>query len=253
MTAWLCSLFSLVQFKMVSMCLEKPVQFKMVSMRSEKPVQFSSRWYSCTQKSLFSSVQDGIHALRKACSFELKMVSMCSEKPVQVKMVSMRSEKPVQFSSRWYPCAQKSMFNSVQFKMVFMHSEKPVQFKMVSMCSEKPVQFSSRWYPCAQKSPYALHPVSQKFPQRHLWNGSNVCLICVSTAWFAFRLRGGQAGCRTLQRLQQNLLHFVQAGRNTDAASRHSATAGHVWKGRSVVLSVIPFRTEYNCWTCLER
>ena len=27
------------------------------------------------------------------------------------------------------------------------------------------VQFSSRWYLCARKSPYALHPVSQKFPQ----------------------------------------------------------------------------------------
>ena len=27
------------------------------------------------------------------------------------------------------------------------------------------VQFSSRWYLCAWKSPYALHPVSQKFPQ----------------------------------------------------------------------------------------
>ena len=39
------------------------------------------------------------------------------------------------------------------------------------------VQFSSRWYVCAWKSPYALHPVSQKFPQRCLSNGSNVRLI----------------------------------------------------------------------------
>ena len=38
-------------------------------------------------------------------------------------------------------------------------------------------QFSSRWYLCARKSPYALHPVSQKFAQRCLWNGSNVRLI----------------------------------------------------------------------------
>ena len=30
------------------------------------------------------------------------------------------------------------------------------------------VLFSSRWYLCARKSPYALHPVSQKFPQRCL-------------------------------------------------------------------------------------
>ena len=39
------------------------------------------------------------------------------------------------------------------------------------------VTFSSRRYQCARKSPYALHPVSQKFPQRCLWNGSNIRLI----------------------------------------------------------------------------
>ena len=38
-------------------------------------------------------------------------------------------------------------------------------------------QFSARWYLCAQKSPYALHPVSQKFPQHCLSNSSNVHLI----------------------------------------------------------------------------
>ena len=39
------------------------------------------------------------------------------------------------------------------------------------------LQFSSRWYLCTQKSQYALHPISQKFPQYCLWNSSNVCLI----------------------------------------------------------------------------
>ena len=38
------------------------------------------------------------------------------------------------------------------------------------------VQFSSRWYLCPRKSPYALHPVSEKFPQRCLWNSSKVRL-----------------------------------------------------------------------------
>ena len=38
------------------------------------------------------------------------------------------------------------------------------------------VQFSSRWYLCVRKIPYGLHPVSQKFPQRCLWNGSDVRL-----------------------------------------------------------------------------
>ena len=39
------------------------------------------------------------------------------------------------------------------------------------------VQFSSRWYLCAWKSPYVLRLVSQKFPQRCLWNSSNICLV----------------------------------------------------------------------------
>ena len=37
--------------------------------------------------------------------------------------------------------------------------------------------FSSTLYLCARKSPYALHPVSQEFPQLCVWNGSNVRLI----------------------------------------------------------------------------
>ena len=36
------------------------------------------------------------------------------------------------------------------------------------------VQFSSRRYLCTQKSPYALHPVSQKFSQSRLSNGSSI-------------------------------------------------------------------------------
>ena len=39
------------------------------------------------------------------------------------------------------------------------------------------VKLSSRWHLCARKSPYAPHPVSQKYPQRCLWNGPNVRLI----------------------------------------------------------------------------
>ena len=42
--------------------------------------------------------------------------------------------------------------------------------------STLPVHFNSRWYICVRKIPYALHPVSQKFPQLRLWNGSNVLL-----------------------------------------------------------------------------
>ena len=37
------------------------------------------------------------------------------------------------------------------------------------------VQF--KLYLCARKCPYALHPVSQTFPQRCLWNNSNARLI----------------------------------------------------------------------------
>ena len=39
------------------------------------------------------------------------------------------------------------------------------------------VQFSSRWYLCARKSQDTLYPVSQRFLQRCLGNGSNVRLI----------------------------------------------------------------------------
>ena len=53
------------------------------------------------------------------------------------------------------------MWGSFRIKLVFFWS----------------VQFNSRWYLCARKSPYALHSVSQKFPQRFLWNGFNVRLI----------------------------------------------------------------------------
>ena len=47
----------------------------------------------------------------------------------------------------------------------------------VCVCVLSSVQFSSKWYLCAWKSPYALHPISQKFPQHRLWNDSSVWLI----------------------------------------------------------------------------
>ena len=58
-----------------------------------------------------------------------------------------------------------------------------MQAGTVKTCSSDDVaisaQFSSKWYPCARKSPYnyALHPVSQRFPQPCLWNSSSVRLI----------------------------------------------------------------------------
>ena len=38
------------------------------------------------------------------------------------------------------------------------------------------VLFIWRWYLCARKCPHALHPVSQRFPQCCLWNGSSIRL-----------------------------------------------------------------------------
>ena len=43
-------------------------------------------------------------------------------------------------------------------------------------CCRFTILFSSIWYLCARKSPYALHPFSQKFPQRCLWNDPSVRL-----------------------------------------------------------------------------
>ena len=48
--------------------------------------------------------------------------------------------------------------------------------RYMQLYTDSSVQFSSRWYLCARKSPYALHPVSQKLPQRCLSGGSNVRL-----------------------------------------------------------------------------
>ena len=51
------------------------------------------------------------------------------------------------------------------------------------------VQFNSRWYPCARKSPNALHPVSQKFPQRCLCNVSVPVTMAVSHPFKKDRLK----------------------------------------------------------------
>ena len=51
-----------------------------------------------------------------------------------------------------------------------------VSLRTIRASITETVQFSSRWYLCARKIPYALHPVSQKFPRRCLWNGCNVRL-----------------------------------------------------------------------------
>ena len=45
------------------------------------------------------------------------------------------------------------------------------------MAMTQTVQFSSRWYLYSWKGPYALHSVSQKFPQRCLWISSSVWLM----------------------------------------------------------------------------
>ena len=54
----------------------------------------------------------------------------------------------------------------------------PLNIYMHICMAGSSLQFSSRWYLCTQKSQYyALHPISQKFPQRCLWNSSSVRLI----------------------------------------------------------------------------
>ena len=71
--------------------------------------------------------------------------------------------------------------NSVQDRSVRSKRqsvERPQSRRPASLSAScLPVQFSLRWYLCARKSPYAFHSVSQRFPQRCLWNGSNVRLI----------------------------------------------------------------------------
>ena len=45
------------------------------------------------------------------------------------------------------------------------------------LCSFMKVSLNLSWYLCAQESPYALHPISQEFPQCCLWNSSNGGLV----------------------------------------------------------------------------
>ena len=64
------------------------------------------------------------------------------------------------------------------------------------------VQFSSRWYLGAWKSPYALlHPASEKFPQRCLWNSSSVGLIDDGPL-SSFQGRLSSASCFSISLLQ---------------------------------------------------
>ena len=49
--------------------------------------------------------------------------------------------------------------------------------RTASQQHQAPVKFSSRQCLCARESPYALHTISQEFPQCCLWNSSNVGLI----------------------------------------------------------------------------
>ena len=62
--------------------------------------------------------------------------------------------------------------NYLRVCILSVHSNTAVKWLSITT-----VQFSSRWYLCTRKSPYAIHPVTQKFPQRCHSNGSNVRLI----------------------------------------------------------------------------
>jgi len=77
--------------------------------------------------------------------------------------------------SRWLNFSSSDTQTAARVELVW---EQTISLWMITMWVRfGSVQFSSRWYLCARKSPYALHSVSQKVCQCHLWNGSNVRLI----------------------------------------------------------------------------
>ena len=53
------------------------------------------------------------------------------------------------------------------------HAMRTSIFSTLSTDAELALHFSSGWYLWARKSPYALHPVSEQFPQCRIWSGSN--------------------------------------------------------------------------------
>ena len=202
MTAWLCSLFSLVQFKMVSMCLEKPVQFKMVSMRSEKPVQFSSRWYSCTQKSLFSS--------------------------------------------RWYPCAQKSLFSSVQDGIHALRKAHMLSTPSLRSFHNVTFGLAPRFVGFGSAQPGLLSDCEEVKQDAERCNAfSRICFTLSKLAGTQMQLPDTAQLLDMFGKVGQLYLTWSLLKENT--------VVGHVWKGRSVVHCMTPFRTEYSCWTCLKR
>ena len=68
-------------------------------------------------------------------------------------------------------CNRVTKANLDERKNMFGDLNNEVRVTCPTMTSPfRSVKLSSRWYPCARKSPYALHPVSQKFPQRCPWN-----------------------------------------------------------------------------------
>ena len=94
------------------------------------------------------------------------------------------------------------------------------------------VQFSSSWYLCARKNPYALHPVSQKVPQRCLWDSSNVRLI-ESNPLSSFQ--GISSGVSSfhdslLHSIDGVFLGFVPAGNVSSSwALKIFREASHLW------------------------
>ena len=84
------------------------------------------------------------------------------------KVVNTRSADSIPPGPRISPFGCRKVWRSIPLR-AFASQFIPFQFKMIFMRSEKPII-------CA------LHPVSQKFPQRCLWNSSDVRLTISSSA-----------------------------------------------------------------------
>ena len=78
-----------------------------------------------------------------------------------------RRRSMTSYRSSFWANDRRSMMNYERLKK---YAQLPEFLSERTTEEEEAVQFGSRLYLCARKSPYALHPVSQKFPQRCFWN-----------------------------------------------------------------------------------
>ena len=156
---------------------------------------------------------------------------------------------------------QPVQFSSVQFKMVSMHSEKPVHFSSL----QDGIHALRKAHVPSTLSLRSFHNVIFGTAPMLVWFVSaqpGLLSDCEEVKQDAERCNAFSKICFTLSKLAGTQMQLPDTAQLLDMFGKVgqvylawsllelNTAAGHVWKGRSGVLSVISFRTEYSCWTC---